>query len=61
MAKTAIKLHVWGAGLGLPSIDVESIAAIAYCIHISKSKALEWTIEPGFDTSNSPNGAFSLS
>jgi hypothetical protein len=51
-----VTLKVWGEGLGLPSIDSESTAAIAYCIHVSKSKPLDWVAESGYDTSSSPNG-----
>lgn len=26
----ALELHIWGAALGLPSIDAECLAAVAY-------------------------------
>jgi hypothetical protein len=59
MTENGINLHVWGEGLGLPSIDAESIAAIAYFIHSSKAKPLHWTVEPGHNPALSPNGIFS--
>jgi hypothetical protein len=56
-----IALKVWGEGFGLPSIDAESIAAIAYCVQVSKSKPLEWVAESGYDTSSSPSGSYVFS
>ena len=38
----ALELHVWGGAFGLPSIDPECLAAIAYFASILPDT--EWTI-----------------
>jgi hypothetical protein len=56
-----VELHIWGEGLGLPSLDAECIAVVAYLIHTSEKKPnLNWTIIPNYDTSISPNGTHLL-
>ncbi|RBQ86457.1 hypothetical protein VDGD_06131 [Verticillium dahliae] len=45
----SFELHVWGPAFGLPSIDAECIAAIAY-LHKALPSA-EWTLIPSSDPS----------
>jgi hypothetical protein len=46
------RLHVWGPAFGLPSIDPECIATVAYFRRIVPHG--EWTLVADYDTSISP-------
>lgn len=48
-----LELHIWGPAFGLPSIEPECIAAVAYLNKIIPSG--EWTLIADHDTSLSPN------
>ncbi|ROT40010.1 hypothetical protein SODALDRAFT_332161 [Sodiomyces alkalinus F11] len=48
----AFELHVWGPAFGLPSIDAECLAAIAYLHYTLPSS--EWTLIPSSDPSLTP-------
>ncbi|KAH6692652.1 outer mitochondrial membrane transport complex protein-domain-containing protein [Plectosphaerella plurivora] len=50
---TSFELHTWGPAFGLPSIDAECIAAIAYLHHAIPSS--EWTLIPSSDPSVTPS------
>ncbi|KAM0329401.1 hypothetical protein ACHAQA_004708 [Verticillium albo-atrum] len=45
----SFELHVWGPAFGLPSIDAECLAAIAYLHHALDSS--EWVLIPSSDPS----------
>lgn len=49
-----LELHVWGPAFGLPSIDAECLAAIAY-LHTALPSS-EWRLvpsnDPGVDSSS---------
>ncbi|KAL2757074.1 hypothetical protein ACRALDRAFT_1075766 [Sodiomyces alcalophilus JCM 7366] len=47
------ELHVWGPAFGLPSIDAECLAAIAYLHYTLPSS--EWTLTPSSDPSLTPH------
>lgn len=47
-----LQLHVWGPAFGLPSIDAECIAAIAYLNRIVPHS--EWKLIANHDTAISP-------
>ncbi|KAK7530803.1 Tom37 C-terminal domain-containing protein [Phyllosticta citribraziliensis] len=51
-----LELHVWGPGFGLPSVDPECIAAIAYAQQTLRDGA--WAVVAAHDVSLSPNKAF---
>lgn len=49
-----LELHIWGPAFGLPSIDAQSLATVAYfvqCVPLS-----EWWLIPSSDPSISPAG-----
>lgn len=47
-----LELHIWGPAFGLPSIDAECIAAVAY---LNASLPLTaWTLVASYDPSLSP-------
>ena len=48
-----LELHVWGAAFGLPSIDPECNAAIAYCAHVLPHD--DWVLIASNDVSVSPD------
>jgi sorting and assembly machinery component 37 len=47
-----LELHIWGPAFGLPSIDAECIAAIAYLRHCLNDE--EWVLVASSDASVSP-------
>ena len=49
----SFELHTWGPAFGLPSIDAECLAAIAYLHHAIPSS--EWTLIPSSDPSFTPS------
>ena len=51
-----LELHVWGPAFGLPSIDAECLAAIAYLRHCLNDG--EWVLVASSDTSVSPTSMF---
>ncbi|KAF2476556.1 uncharacterized protein BDR25DRAFT_252640 [Lindgomyces ingoldianus] len=51
-----LELHVWGPAFGLPSIDAECIAAIAYFHRIVPYP--QWVLVANHDTSTSPRREF---
>jgi sorting and assembly machinery component 37 len=51
-----LELHVWGPAFGLPSIDAECLAAIAYLRHCLGDG--EWVLVASSDTSVSPTSMF---
>jgi hypothetical protein len=48
------ELHVWGPAFGLPSIDSECIATVAYFNRIVPQG--QWVLIADYDTSLSPQG-----
>ncbi|KAF2643283.1 hypothetical protein P280DRAFT_496923 [Massarina eburnea CBS 473.64] len=52
----ALELHVWGPAFGLPSIDPECIATVAYFNRIVPQG--EWILIADYDTSISPQDEF---
>lgn len=52
------ELHVWGPAFGLPSIDPDSIAAVAYLNRIIPQG--QWTLVADYDTSISPQRMFPI-
>ena len=52
------ELHVWGPAFGLPSIDAECIATIAFFNRTIPRP--EWILVANHDTSISPRGAHGL-
>ncbi|KAI8209818.1 hypothetical protein K4K53_012618, partial [Colletotrichum sp. SAR 10_77] len=42
-----LELHVWGSAFGLPSVDAECLAAIAY-LHTALPSS-EWRLVPSND------------
>jgi sorting and assembly machinery component 37 len=49
-----LQLHVWGPAFGLPSIDAQCLAAIAYCsLALPKDS---WEVVASSDPSVSPTG-----
>jgi sorting and assembly machinery component 37 len=54
-----LELHVWGPAFGLPSIEAECLAAIAYLSHCLGDG--EWVLVASSDTSISPTSTFFLS
>lgn len=46
------ELHIWGPAFGLPSIDAECIAAVAYFRRIVPPG--QWTLVADYDTVLSP-------
>lgn len=55
-ATMALELHIWGPAFGLPSIDCECNAAVAYLHHALTPRSIEWILVPSHDTSISPSG-----
>ncbi|KAJ9644124.1 hypothetical protein H2201_007101 [Coniosporium apollinis] len=51
-----LELHIWGPAFGLPSIEPECIAAVAYLNRTIPNG--EWTLYADHDTSLSPNRDF---
>lgn len=51
------ELHVWGPAFGLPSIDPDCIAAVAYFTRIVPQG--QWTLIADYDTSISPQSVLS--
>jgi sorting and assembly machinery component 37 len=51
-----LELYVWGPAFGLPSIDAECLAAIAYLRHCLNDG--EWVLVASSDTSVSPTSTF---
>ncbi len=49
-----LELHIWGPAFGLPSIDAECLAAIAYLRHALSSD--EWVLVPSSDPKVCPTG-----
>lgn len=50
-----LELHVWGPAFGLPSIDAECIAAVAYAkLTLRKGS---WVVVASHDLDKSPNSA----
>ncbi|KAK0383929.1 hypothetical protein NLU13_8020 [Sarocladium strictum] len=49
-----LELHIWGPAFGLPSLDAECIAAVAYLQHATASPA-DWRLIPSNDPSVSPD------
>jgi sorting and assembly machinery component 37 len=47
-----LELHIWGPAYGLPSIDAECLAAIAY-LHRSVPPE-QWILIADYDPSSSP-------
>jgi len=54
----ALELHIWGPAFGLPSIDPECIAAVAYLAKLALPEEIEWMIVPDYDASKVPNSMF---
>lgn len=52
-----LELHIWGPAFGLPSIEPECIATVAYFRRIVPQG--EWTLVADFDTATSPEGTLS--
>lgn len=50
-----LEIHVWGPGFGLPSVDPECIAIIAYAQQTLRDGA--WAVVAAHDVSLSPNSA----
>lgn len=48
-----LDLHVWGPAFGLPSIDAECLAIIAYLRHAAPSDS--WSLIPSNDPAISPS------
>ncbi|KAH8179225.1 outer mitochondrial membrane transport complex protein [Sarocladium implicatum] len=48
-----LDLHIWGPAFGLPSIDPECIAAVAY-FHSAASSPADWRLIPSNDPSLTP-------
>ncbi|KAK8252759.1 Tom37 C-terminal domain-containing protein [Phyllosticta capitalensis] len=51
-----LEIHVWGPGFGLPSVDPECIAIIAYAQQTLRDGA--WAVVAAHDVSLSPNKTF---
>jgi hypothetical protein len=43
-----LELHAWGPAFGLPSIEPECVATIAYCQRVIPKG--QWALVAGFDT-----------
>jgi hypothetical protein len=43
-----LELHIWGPAFGLPSIEPECIATVAYCQQVIAQG--QWTLVAGHDT-----------
>jgi hypothetical protein len=52
-----LELHVWGPAFGLPSIDADCNAAVAYVNYVLE--ASDWVLVPNHDASRSPNSTSS--
>jgi len=50
-----MELHIWGPAFGLPSIDAECNAAVAYLSQISKVHGLHWALVANHDLSVTSN------
>jgi sorting and assembly machinery component 37 len=53
-----LELHIWGPAFGLPSIDAECIAAVAYLHHAAASPT-DWRLVPSNDPSGSADSTSS--
>ncbi|KAL9016837.1 MAG: hypothetical protein Q9185_005834 [Variospora sp. 1 TL-2023] len=51
-----LQLHVWGPGFGLPSIDPQCLAAIAYLSHLVSKN--EWELVASSDLTLSPTSPY---
>lgn len=50
-----LQLHIWGPAFGLPSIDPECIATVAYCQQVIPEG--EWALIADFDTTVGATGS----
>lgn len=48
------ELYIWGPAFGLPSIDPECIAAVAFCRHAIQDSS-RWSVTPGHDPISLPS------
>ncbi|KAK3080850.1 hypothetical protein LTS18_012528 [Coniosporium uncinatum] len=56
----ALELHIWGPAFGLPSIDPQCIAAVAYLAKLALPEEIEWMIVPDYDASKVPNSMYTV-
>ena len=50
MIKSEKTLYIWGPAFGLPSIDAECIATVAYChLTLGAHESVAWSVVPGHD------------
>lgn len=50
----SLELHVWGPAFGLPSIDAQCLATIAYFVLAIPEKEAEWSLVADSDPLVSP-------
>jgi hypothetical protein len=54
VSSMVLELHIWGPAFGLPSIDAECIATVAYCQRVVPKG--QWSLVTSYDTSVAPTG-----
>lgn len=59
ISKHMLDLHIWGPAFGLPSIDPECVAAVAY-LQAAASSSSDWRLIPSNDPSLAPASASSI-
>lgn len=50
-----LELHIWGPAFGLPSIEPECIATVAYCQRVVPEG--RWVLVPDFDATVGATGS----
>lgn len=50
-----LELHIWGPAFGLPSIEPECIATVAYCRRVMPEG--QWILVPDFDATVGATGS----
>lgn len=53
-----LELHVWGPAFGLPSIEPDCIATVAYCQRVIPEG--QWALVANFDTTVDTTGMYGL-
>jgi hypothetical protein len=49
-----LELHIWGPAFGLPSIEPECIATVAYCQHVIPKG--QWSLVASYDSTVEATG-----